>query len=108
MWKQFRKRFRWRFRKKEHYKKSVTEYEGLIPLSELREGDIGVIERVEGHGKFLIRLIEMGFVVGKIVKVQETAPLGDPTNYGIRGSILSLRKDEAKRIFVKPIKVQKI
>lgn len=69
-------------------------------LSELKTGSTGVIAKVSGHGSFRKRLIEMGFISGKKVKVVLNAPLLDPIEYEILGYKLSLRREEARMIEV--------
>ncbi|MBQ9185125.1 MAG: ferrous iron transport protein B [Bacteroidales bacterium] len=69
-------------------------------LAELGTGSTGVIAKVNGHGSFRKRLIEMGFIAGKKVKVVLNAPLQDPIEYEIMGYKLSLRREEARMIEV--------
>ncbi len=69
-------------------------------LSELKTGSSGVIAKVNGHGGFRKRLIEMGFISGKKVKAVLNAPLRDPIEYEILGYKLSLRREEATMIEV--------
>jgi ferrous iron transport protein A len=67
-------------------------------LSELRPGESGVVERVEGTGPFRQRLLEMGLTRGVRVEMEKTAPLGDPTEYVVKGYHISLRKGVADLI----------
>jgi len=69
-------------------------------LSDLKTGEKGVIVRVNGHGSFRKRLIEMGFIQGKEVRVVLNAPLKDPIEYEIIGYKVSLRRSEANTIEV--------
>lgn len=69
-----------------------------MKLSELNTGEKGVIVKVKGHGAFRKRLIEMGFITGKKVRVVLNAPLMDPIEYEILGYKLSLRREEANQI----------
>lgn len=69
-------------------------------LSDLNTGEQGVIVKVNGHGSFRKRLIEMGFIAGKKVTVVLNAPLKDPIEYEILGYKLSLRRSEAEQIEV--------
>ena len=69
-------------------------------LSELQTGEKAVIVRVNGHGSFRKRLIEMGFITGKEVRVVLNAPLKDPIEYEIIGYKVSLRREEARQIEV--------
>ena len=67
-------------------------------LSELKTGEKGVIVKVLGHGGFRKRIVEMGFIRGKIVTVLLNAPLQDPVKYKIMGYEISLRHSEAAMI----------
>ena len=67
-------------------------------LSELKTGEKGVIVKVLGHGGFRKRIVEMGFIRGKIVTVLLNAPLQDPVKYKIMGYEISLRRSEAEMI----------
>lgn len=69
-----------------------------MKLSDLNTGEQGVIVKVNGHGSFRKRLIEMGFIAGKKVTVVLNAPLKDPIEYEILGYKLSLRRSEAEQI----------
>ena len=69
-------------------------------LSDLQTGEHAVIVRVNGHGSFRKRLIEMGFIQGKEVRVVLNAPLKDPIEYEIIGYKVSLRREEARQIEV--------
>ncbi|MBS2213750.1 ferrous iron transport protein B [Carboxylicivirga mesophila] len=69
-------------------------------LSELSNGNEGVIVKVKGHGAFRKRITEMGFIKGKKVTVVKNAPLKDPIEYQILDYKVSLRRSEAKLIEV--------
>lgn len=73
-----------------------------MKLSDLKTGETAVIFKVRGEGAFRKRLIEMGFVTGKKVKVVMNAPLKDPIEYEILGYRVSLRRSEAELIDVVP------
>ncbi|MBR3608796.1 MAG: ferrous iron transport protein B [Bacteroidales bacterium] len=69
-------------------------------LSELNTGESAIILKVKGHGGFRRRIMEMGFVRNKRVKVLLNAPLQDPIKYEIMGYEVSLRRSEASMIEV--------
>ncbi|MGN1045816.1 MAG: ferrous iron transport protein B, partial [Candidatus Cryptobacteroides sp.] len=71
-----------------------------MKLSELSTGERAVVVKVNGHGSFRKRIIEMGFVKGKTVKVVLNAPMKDPIEYEIIGYKISLRREEAEKIEV--------
>lgn len=59
-----------------------------------------MIVKVMGHGAFRKRIVEMGFIKGKVVKVILNAPLQDPVKYKIMDYEVSLRRSEAATIEV--------
>ena len=71
-----------------------------LRLSDLNNGEEGIIIKVVGHGAFRKRITEMGFVKGKKVKVIKSAPLQDPVEYLIMDYNVSLRRSEAAMIEV--------
>lgn len=72
----------------------------MTTLYDLAEGEEGIILKIKGRGQFRHRLMEMGFVAGKKVRVVKKAPLGDPVEFGILGYHVSLRKSDTRLIEV--------
>lgn len=72
----------------------------VLRLEDLRTGEKGKIVKISGNGPFRLRLMEMGFVPGALVKVIRYAPLKDPVEYEIKGYHVSLRHEEAANILV--------
>jgi ferrous iron transport protein A len=71
-------------------------------LSEVREGKPVVIKSFEEDEIFL-KLMEMGCVPGEIIKIDHIAPMGDPISILVSGYNLSLRLNEAEKIWVEEI-----
>ena len=71
-----------------------------MKLSEVKTGDSCVIVKITGHGQFRKRMMEMGFVRGKKITVEQNAPLRDPIKYRIMNYEISLRRSEASLIEV--------
>lgn len=71
-----------------------------MKLSELPTGSKAVIVSVAGRGAFRKRIIEMGFVRGKVITAIRNAPLNDPIEYRIMDYYVSLRREEAALIEV--------
>lgn len=69
-----------------------------MKLSELHTGERGVIVKVSGHGGFRKRIVEMGFIKGKTVRVILNAPLRDPIEYELMGYKITLRREEARLV----------
>lgn len=71
-----------------------------MTLSELNPGQTGIVTVVEGEDPLACRLMEMGILEGEPVEVIGRAPMGDPTEYSIRGYRISLRRSESDRVHV--------
>jgi ferrous iron transport protein A len=72
-------------------------------LSTLTPGSAAMVVDVEGEGVFRRRLLDMGFTKGALVRVIKHAPFGDPVEYCIGGTHVTLRIQEAKEIVVQQI-----
>jgi ferrous iron transport protein A len=76
--------------------------EKLMRLSELPAG-VNAIIKSQDESEFRLTLMEMGCVPGEPVSVQMIAPLGDPIAINIAGYYLSIRKNDADKIWVECI-----
>jgi ferrous iron transport protein A len=64
-------------------------------------GEIVGFGLTEDHLDFLIRLNEVGFVVGEQVEVLGRAPLGqDPISIRVKDAVYALRRDDANLVLV--------
>jgi ferrous iron transport protein A len=70
-------------------------------LNKLGIGCQGCVVRVNGDTDIRRRLMEMGFCNGATVEVIRRAPLGDPTEFRLRGYYLSLRQEQARHVSVR-------
>lgn len=70
-------------------------------LTDLSVGQTGIIEQISPKSSLYARLIDIGFSKGVAVKNLIKSPLGDPTAYLIKGTIIALRKEDAKNIFIR-------
>ena len=73
-----------------------------LRLSEVKVGKSVVINSYENDDIFL-KFMEMGCVPGETVRVDQVAPLGDPISISVSGYQLSLRIDEARKIWVEEL-----
>ncbi len=76
--------------------------ESEVKLSDLETGAEAVVKRFASDEGFLLRLREMGVLPGTRITLIRRAPLGDPLEISVRGSLLSVRKEEAELIEVSP------
>jgi ferrous iron transport protein A len=64
-------------------------------LSELREGEQGVLESIDLPERLRRRLMELGFLPGTAVTAARSAPGGDPRVFRVDGSEVALRLETA-------------
>jgi len=69
-------------------------------LSDMRVGEKGKTARIEGSGALRRRLMDMGIVRGAEIEMVRNAPLGDPVEFLLKGYNLTLRREEAKTIWL--------
>jgi Fe2+ transport system protein FeoA len=71
-----------------------------VTLADLAPDSPARLLAVEGDDPLMLRLMEMGLVPGAPVCVKKTAPFGGPIQIQLRGYLLSIRRNEAKRLRV--------
>ncbi|MCE2799893.1 MAG: ferrous iron transport protein A [Planctomycetaceae bacterium] len=69
-------------------------------LDDLREGQRGRVVEIQGSDSLSARLMEMGLIPGEVVEMLGQAPMGDPVEYLVVGYRLSLRRAEARRVWI--------
>ncbi len=74
-------------------------------LSDLEQGTRAVIASIPSGDTSMTRLRELGLLPGTTIKIIRRAPLGDPIEISVRGSLISLRANEAKLIEMRPVEL---
>jgi ferrous iron transport protein A len=70
-------------------------------LVELREGEEGIIDRLDLPEEIATRLMELGFLPGTTVRAAHSAPGGDPRVFRVDGSEIALRKETAAHLYLR-------
>ncbi len=81
----------------------VGSPDAVTTLSDLPLGAEGHVVAVLEPGALGERLMELGLTVGTRVQVMRRGLFGDPVQLRLRGFMLSLRKQQAQAIRVRPI-----
>lgn len=81
----------------------MAALEQELTLDRLQPGESGEVRGVDGQDPLARRLADLGLWPGTAVEVIRRAPLGDPTQYRLRGFRLALRRDEAQRVRVERV-----
>lgn len=71
-----------------------------ITLNKASPGNLYKIKSVNLEKSHRKRISDLGMISGTIIKVLQKSPLGDPTAYLVRGSVIALRNDYTQRITV--------
>ena len=71
-----------------------------VPMGELPPGGRGRVVETTGGGTHQRRMLDMGLVPGAQVSVLRTAPLGDPVEYLVKGTAISMRRSDANTVLV--------
>lgn len=71
-------------------------------LGFLKKGQVAVISCILPSCKNEIRqrLLDLGFVKGAEIRVQNISPLNDPIAYNIHNTLISLRMEDAANVLV--------
>jgi len=69
-------------------------------LSSLPLRKQGIVASIKAEGFLRGRLLDLGFVPGTVVEPIRRSPLGDPTAYRIRETVIALRSEEGDKILV--------
>ena len=73
-----------------------------MTLDKLPIGKPALILTVGGEGNLRCHLLDLGLIPHTEVTVRKVAPLGDPIEIFLRGYTMTLRKEDASKIEVRP------
>lgn len=73
-------------------------------LSELKKGQAGRVVKLSAVPQLRRRLLDMGVLVGEVIRVEGVAPLGDPVEVTVKNYKLSLRKTEVEGVIVEEVR----
>ena len=71
------------------------------PITTLKRGESGILDRIELPEPDARRLMEMGFLPGHTVVPARSAPGGDPRVYQVDGSEIALRRETARHLILR-------
>jgi ferrous iron transport protein A len=77
-----------------------------MTLDQLPRRVRGTVTALDISGAERRRLMDLGLLPGAEVQVDMTSPLGDPTAYVVRGSLIALRRSQARAIQVESQEMQ--
>lgn len=69
-------------------------------LYALSEGEAARVRQLGGEDSIRRRLGDLGIIEGTRIVRLGRSPLGDPTAYLVRGTVIALRREDAAKVFV--------
>lgn len=74
--------------------------ERYISLDRLPIGERALVKQLTSDGPIRRRMLDLGLILNTVVEALQKSPSGDPTAYCIRGAVVALRSDDARKILV--------
>jgi ferrous iron transport protein A len=74
--------------------------EQLLPLNRLPIGEKAKVRSLTTNGIERRRMLDLGLVQGTTVEALQKSPSGDPIAYFIRGAVIALRDEDARKILI--------
>ncbi len=75
----------------------------MIPLNCLPIGKKAKVKELISDGIIRRRMLDLGLITDTEIEALQRSPSGDPIAYGIRGTVIALRSDDASKILVEAI-----
>ena len=74
--------------------------DSITTLDRLPPGKKGRISHLLTQGNMRRRLLDIGFTNQTVVECLYQSAAGDPTAYGIRGTVIALRRKDAESVCI--------
>ncbi len=72
-----------------------------LTLDQLMKDQTAEVAELNSAGADRRRLMDLGILPGTRIEVEMRSPLGDPTAYRVRGSVIALRRRQAQNIVIR-------
>ncbi len=71
-------------------------------LSELKDHEVGRILHIGSDvvSEERRRLLDLGFIPGALIEVENRSPSGNPVAYRIKGAVIALRTQQTDQIYI--------
>ena len=74
--------------------------QAIYGMDRLQEGQQAVVHSFLAQNTMRRRLRDIGLIEGTMVQCLQKSPFGDPTAYFIRGAVIALRAEDAKKVLI--------
>lgn len=72
----------------------------FLRLSELQPNQSAIVHYIDNRSNIKRRLEDLGIISGTLITCTTKSPLGDPSAYRVRQTIIALRKQDARHIII--------
>jgi len=70
-------------------------------LKDLKQGEWGIVERINSGGDIYRRFLDIGLIDGTRVMCVTESPSGDPKAFLIRGAVIAIRLSDCATIAIR-------
>lgn len=74
--------------------------QSALTLDQLTPNTSAQIVSLSSSGAERRRMLDLGIIPGAVISVEARSPLGDPTAYRVRDTVVALRREQARLISV--------
>ena len=74
-----------------------------VTLDKLNLNCIGIVDNINCNTNIKTRLLDLGIISGTQITPVFKSMLNDPIAYNVRGTIIAIRNDDAKKITIIPL-----
>lgn len=71
-----------------------------LTLDQLPRDAVARVLALQSEGAARRRMFDLGLTPGTAIQVEARSPLGDPTAYRVRDTVIALRREQARQISV--------
>lgn len=69
-----------------------------VDMCDIEIGEHARVVKIDLSGSIRRRMFELGLIEGTVVSCVGHSPLGDPSAYLIRGSVIAIRDEDARKV----------
>lgn len=71
-----------------------------LTLDQLPRDATARVQSLHSVGSARRRIFDLGITPGTLIRVEARSPLGDPTAYRVRDTVIALRHEQARQIHI--------
>lgn len=77
-----------------------TDTQNGLTLDQLSGNAVARVTALHSSGAERRRMFDLGITPGATIQIETHSPLGDPTAYRVRDTVIALRQEQARQISI--------